>query len=504
MLNSSPLKRATPESQGVSSRELLKTIKLMDESVNEVHGFMIERNGYVLAESWLAPYRADYPHTCHSLGKSYTCTAIGICATKGLLSVDDLIVDIFADEIKLWGITPDPIYRRLKLRDVMCMGDGMERMPGLGTFWLEDYLSVKLKYEPSEHFMYNTTASCVLGAVVEKVTGMSTYDFLKKELFDKIGIGDDDLVWLRFPNGICAEPGISATTEANLRLGMFYVDDGLADGSQIIDKEWIRNATSVQNRDKNGDYIANTAGYGWQLWICDKEGQFRFEGGQGQMMIADRPHNAVCAFHQAGRDPKGYAYNNVLIQELMSSFGNDTLPEDEEGYAELQSYLANRALPDMQSRPVPQNAKKWEGIYGLKDGHPYFWLEVCPGPEFDFYHNFYDVSVKRETEIISFKFDGDDLLLTVNNASVFRLSLKGKLEAGDTRGVIPQLTKTCGTAYFENENELVTYIRYLNGWQTNVTHFRLDGADLTIDIEKDMLHEGREPIRQHGTARKIR
>ena len=104
---------------GVSSRAVLELIKAMDGKRNEVHGFMLERDGVVIAESWLAPYKPEYPHTCHSLGKSYTCTAIGVAVTKGLVSVEDKIVDIFKDEIELFGIEPDDLYTTLRLRDVM-------------------------------------------------------------------------------------------------------------------------------------------------------------------------------------------------------------------------------------------------------------------------------------------------------------------------------------------------------------------------------------------------
>lgn len=504
MLSAAPLKRVTPESKGVSSRALLELIQAMDATDNEVHGFMLERDGVVLAESWLAPYRPEYPHTCHSLGKSYTCTAVGIACTEGLLSPEDLIVDIFADEIALYGITPDPLYKTLKLRDMMCMGDGMERMPTFDTFWVENYLRAPLKYAPGTHFMYNTLGSCVLGAIVEKVTGMGAYEYLKEKLFGKIGIGDEDLIWLHFNNGVCAEPGLSATTEANLRMGMFYLADGVVGGETIIASEWLKEATSPQIPDPcNGAFDRNTSGYGWQLWLGNFPGQFRFDGGQGQLMIADKPHNAVCAFHQAGRDPEGCATVTGLVQRFLTNMGDGTpIAEDPEGYAALQAYLNSRALPDNEIAPIPANAKKWEGVYGLKEGHPYFWLEVCPGGD-DFYHNFYDPAIKRETETIAFAFEGEYLLMTVNSRSVFKLRLDGKLETAITLGVMPGMDKSCGTACFEDENTLVVRLRYLNGWSTSTTRFQLSGADLTIDVDKDMLHEGKPHVKQYGVARRI-
>ena len=111
-MDSKALKRTSPEALGIKSSRILKLIKDLDSIGNEVHGFMVARGGCVAAESWMAPYAKDIPHSCHSLGKSYTCTAALIAMTEGVLSPDDLITDIFKDEIKAFQITPHPDMER--------------------------------------------------------------------------------------------------------------------------------------------------------------------------------------------------------------------------------------------------------------------------------------------------------------------------------------------------------------------------------------------------------
>ena len=67
-------------------------------------------------------------------------------------------------------------------------------------------------------------------------------------------------------SGICAEPGTASTTEANLRLGLFYLARGFADGEQIISREWMDEATRKQVDTTPDPGTADAkVGYGWQL-----------------------------------------------------------------------------------------------------------------------------------------------------------------------------------------------------------------------------------------------
>lgn len=55
---------------------------------------------------------------------------------------------------------------------------------------------VDLCFEPGERFMYGASAD-ILGALVERVSGMSFRDFLKKRFFEPLGMNDTDFMCLR-------------------------------------------------------------------------------------------------------------------------------------------------------------------------------------------------------------------------------------------------------------------------------------------------------------------
>jgi hypothetical protein len=70
------LPRATPESQGVDSSNLLAFVNELDQTINEVHSLMLLRHGRVIAEGWWSPYAPNLPHTLFSLSKSFTSSAV--------------------------------------------------------------------------------------------------------------------------------------------------------------------------------------------------------------------------------------------------------------------------------------------------------------------------------------------------------------------------------------------------------------------------------------------
>ena len=502
-LNNRRLVRTSPERQGVSSARVLEALKALDSNENEVHGVMIARNNCVISESWPRPYEAAFPHTNHSMGKSYTCTAVGIACTEGLLDPEDKMVDLLSEEIGRYGVEVSPLFKRMRLRDVMAMAGGMTSMPMFDDCWLENFLRHPVEKEPGTWFCYNSIGSCLLGAIVEKVAGCSLYDYLRRKLFDRIGIGEGDLVWQKFGSGIYAEPGVSATTEANLRLGLFYLAQGRADGEQIVSREWMQQATSHQvNTDNQPGEADLQKGYGWQLWMCSKPGAFRFDGGQGQYCVVDPATRTVIAVHEGGMHPTGVQKTLDILERLLCDMGDDALPEDPEALDALRRFELSRSLPQPETAPIPAGATRFNGTYVVREGHANFWMEAFPD-NVEFYHMFYDPYVARDIQFLSLKLENGAVRMAVNERSVFRVRLDGVMEACETLQVLPHLPMTCATGHFSDENTLRIRLRWLNSWVAYDITLRLEGLNLAISVSKGMRHEGKPPVIQNAVARRI-
>lgn len=180
--------RTTPEAVGISSKSLEQLIENL-ERVTEMHGIMIMRHEKICAEGWWAPYAPGIRHSLHSLSKTYSATAVGIAVTEGKVSLDEKILSIFSEKAPE---NPDEYLKQLTVKDILCMGSGMERLPEVTENWLQAYLEVPIKHRPGTAFQYNSVGSTLLCAIVERKTGIPTEEYLKSRLFDKIGIDSDN------------------------------------------------------------------------------------------------------------------------------------------------------------------------------------------------------------------------------------------------------------------------------------------------------------------------
>ena len=504
MLSRAPLPRTDPEAQGVSSARLLARLRELTANENEIHGVMIARNGCVISESWPLPFRADMPHTNHSMGKSYTCTAIGIACAQGLLSPEDRVADLMREELDRFGITPDANFQKMRLRDVMAMANGMTRMARFDEAWLENWLRFPVEREPGTYFHYNTCSASMLGVLVEKVTGVPLRQYLQANLLDCIGVGEQDLRWLRFGSEYYAEPGVSATTEANLRLGLFYLCGGKAEGRQILQPEWLREATRKQvDTSHHNDMQESTHGYGWQLWMCSKPGVYRFDGGQGQFCLMDPEKQAVISLHEGGVHPGGVYKTLTVLQQILYEMEDAPLPPDPDALAQLRGFERGRALPLGRTAPLPADPHAMDGVYAVCQGDANFWIEAFPDGE-EFYHLFYDPSIQWSMKTIGLAYRDGYIQMVVNRRCVFRVRLDGQYDVTDTLNPLPELQKTWTTGRFVNDHTLEMEIHWLNAWMVWKATLALEGTTLRIHVAKDPRHEGKPPVERQATARLIR
>src|ERR1700752_4128838 len=70
----------------------------------------------------------------------------------------------------------------------------------IGNDWIKTFFTIPILKEPGSEFLYNSAATYMLSAIVQKVTGQKIIDYLKPRLFDPLGIQGMD--WETDPVGI--------------------------------------------------------------------------------------------------------------------------------------------------------------------------------------------------------------------------------------------------------------------------------------------------------------
>ena len=365
MLNRKEFMRVTPESVGIDSGDIEWLLDRLESGFTEPHGLMIMRHGKICAEGWWNPYAPGIRHGLQSHSKTYAATAIGIAYTEGIVKLDERIIDIFPEHAPE---QPSENLKRLTVHDVLCMGCGMDEMPMATEHWIRDFLHTPVNHTPGTTYMYNSVGSSILSAIIVKKTGMSMHEYLKPRLYDKIGIFSDNHRWMKMPDGCeVGGGGLFATTEDNLRLMKLYADGGVWEGERILDDEYVKRATTLQNKSateaKNNPLAKdNFVGYGYQIWMCRPNGVYRADGAMGQFTIVVPDKDMIIAITEnASGAHWAQTTLDVMWEFLERIEKHPAKAENTEKSECLKNRMGRLALPNPKYAPYSPIAANIEG-----------------------------------------------------------------------------------------------------------------------------------------------
>lgn len=477
------LPRKTPESQGVSSKGIRDFLKAVKESGLEWHSFMLLRHGNVVAEGWWKPFDASYKHTLYSLSKSFTSTAIGFLVSEGKISVDNKVISFFPDELP---VNPSDNLKAMKIKHLLTMntGNDADTMPKLREFsnqaWTKTFLAQPVEHEPGSHFLYNTGATYMLGAIVYKVTGQTLEQYLAPRLFKPLGIEGYD--WETSPQGLnTAGYGLRVKTEDIAKFGQFYLQKGKWNGKQLLPAAWVEEATSKQTTSNKGDSDWSQ-GYGYQFWRC-KPGFYRGDGAFGQFCMVMPEQGAVLVMTSESWDLQKTM--NVAYQTLLPAISNADLPANTVELAALENDIKNLSL----SFPKVSAASSLANQYASK----IFEAETNP------------YGIKE----LSFQFDKDACSLSlVSNGKTNRIKFGWNNWAMNDNSVknlfvVPNRThlpsKIAGTATWLNENTLQLNEKFVETVHGDKLTCVFEGNKVTVSFLNSVSENTKNSLDKRST-----
>lgn len=351
-LRASPLPRSAPEAQGVSSAGLVEFVDALNQ-IDGLHGVMVVRHGQVIAEGWWAPYEASHQHVLYSLSKSFTSSAVGFAVAEGRLSIDDLVLKYFPDDVPA---DPSANLKAMRIRDLLMMSTGHQDEPPTAPDVIspKSFLAQPVPHLPGTHFKYNTAASFMLSAIVQKVTGQTVLDYLRPRLFEPLDI--EDPVWDTNFQGISLGGyGLRVHTEDIAKFGQLYLHLGNWQGKQLLPEKWVTMATSRQTSNGSNPDSDWNQGYGFQFWRC-RHNAFRGDGAFGQYCVVMPDQDAVVAINSGVRDMQSVL--NVIWDKLLPALQPDALAADADGDQKLADKLAHLGVSMAEGSPTSSQTDK--------------------------------------------------------------------------------------------------------------------------------------------------
>jgi CubicO group peptidase (beta-lactamase class C family) len=323
------LPRSTPQAQQVARRGISGFLEAAKKNKMDIHSLMIVRHGNVITEQWFGDNAPDKLHALYSVSKTFTATAIGFAVSENKLQVTDKVISFFPD--KLPAVVSDNL-KELNIKHLLTMSVGhdvklVDQACRTENDWMKVFLSAPIEKKPGTEMMYNSIATYMLSAIIQKVTGEKLIDYLTPRLFLPLGI--TGVTWEESQQGVnLGGWGLSVKTEDMAKLGQLFLQKGKWNDRQLLPEAWIEEATTshiaslpsgttrenLKIKPADSDWLQ---GYGYQMWRC-RHNAVRADGAYGQYIIILPGKDAVIAVTANISDMQ--AEINLVWEHLLPAF----------------------------------------------------------------------------------------------------------------------------------------------------------------------------------------
>lgn len=314
-----------------------------------IHSFLMDWNGITIKEAYEAPYGKSDLHRMFSITKSFCSIAIGFLCAEKAVTLEDRIVDYFPEYC---SDRTHPWLREMTIRHML----SMETCHTSTTYkihshknWVESFFITPPSHRSGQIFLYDTSSSHTLAALVKKLTGKGVLDYLREKCLDQIGFSREAYI-IKDPFGSeMGGSGLMALPSDLLKIGRYCMDTVLY--GQGIFAEYLREAVSFQVPTVHfGQTFEEQQGYGYQFWQIQKG--FAMYGMGGQYVLFYPEQNLVFAVTADTQNIKG---GNQLLLDMIREAVEASCP-DEEAFKDQPEIKAAFSHPD-----------SWKESYCLAD-----------------------------------------------------------------------------------------------------------------------------------------
>lgn len=460
----------------------------------------------VASGAW-APFKLDEPHALFSVSKSFTSTAVGLAVQEGLLGLDDPVLSFFPEFRP--AVVSDHLAA-MRVRDLLTMTSGhaaglAENLTGiLQTVepepWAQTFLAQPVEFQPGTHFVYNSGASYMLAAIVERLSGQPLLAYLRPRLLEPLGIAEAS--WDTDPEGHAVGGwGLSLRVEDLASLGELYRQGGVWTDRQglgqqvvswrlkdqrILAEDWVKQATSAQvQNDGRGAPPDWEQGYGFQFWRC-RHGAYRADGALGQFIVVMPQQEAVLAITSAVDDMQ--AVLDLVWAHLLPALQGAAVAPEPGALERLRHKCATLEL-------APVRGALDSPLAALFGGHTYTF-----GP-----------NALRLNALRLGSLDGQiELTLDTAEGSFPLVAGLGSWTVNHSRfDHVTTLThdrarRVAGSAAWTAPDTLELHLNYLETAGTHVLrlHFRRHGETLSVESSSQTAFRALRPERLEGTLQR--
>ena len=289
---------STPEELGLDG-SMLNTAISQASSQGFINSLIVIRNGKIAVEEYFNGRSKESFQTVRSVSKSFLSALIGIAVNKGILHLDQKMIDSFPEHKS--SVT-DTNVNNITLQHLITMRSGIKGDEEFyftftqSSNWIKTIVQSQLEFQPGTHALYATAGTHLVSGMLTKSSGISTKSFAERYLFNKMGINVSD--WSRDPQGIYFGGNDMFFTTRNMAVvGLLYLNNGNLNGKQILPTEWVYNSLQYSGGSNIVWGRLTEGGYGYMWWLGKVSGErvYFALGHGGQFVLCVPDYNLIAA-----------------------------------------------------------------------------------------------------------------------------------------------------------------------------------------------------------------
>ncbi|SDL05905.1 CubicO group peptidase, beta-lactamase class C family [Modicisalibacter muralis] len=275
---------ATPESQGVDSRQLVALSQWLREEDYDVRSLLIVKDNKLVFERYTRNLTRDHNYELYSVTKTITALLAGILIEEGRIGLDDSIAEVIADyrpDLAASVADKDDIT----LHHVLSMSSGLayDFDPEGDPIYYGAPDRLKLiadtgrRFPPGSEFEYTDVNPVFAAAMLSAAAGMPIQEYAEEKLFKPLNM--KNYAWVREDEKglVSAGWGLRLRPIDMAKLGVLIMQKGEWQGEQIVPSEWIERMSTPQAARDFGYYL-------WLNHIVDTEKSLTMMGFKGQFV----------------------------------------------------------------------------------------------------------------------------------------------------------------------------------------------------------------------------
>lgn len=201
----------------------------------------------------------EHRYPIYSATKAITSIAVGMAVDEGKLDVHKSVLAYLPNSV----ISKLPqeqleVYNCITTKRLLTMSVSGYPFRPTGESWLEETFQYPIPDVNKTEFDYSNFFAYLVGVVASCAVKEDLYQYLNRKLFEPLGIWNPPA--MRCPDGyFYGASGMELSVHELSKIGLLLYNGGVHEGRRILSEEYVKEATSIQQMNREG-------GYGYFVW----------------------------------------------------------------------------------------------------------------------------------------------------------------------------------------------------------------------------------------------